>query len=386
MGKSAEAYYAEKLQQLLELQAAQRRSPQLTPPRTRPPDRPSIGADKFHTNTGRAYYDGFRSRMQPTPHDSKPGSRPGHQSAARASASDRQQRPATSQGNRTTSKGTSRNQQERWDRGPQEEKKRVEAYQRASQGRRRRKLREALISVALVFGVFVVLCVVTYQLLFVIRNLDATGNSQYTAEEILASCGVDLGDHLYSFSSRVVQEKIMLQCPYVSAVDVERTPPGSIAFSIEEEAPMYYAEFYGEFWEISPSLRMLDPISKTDAKEQGLMKLKLPKIQEAISGKKIVFSNERSGTYMQTVLDALAASDLAGRISVVDLRSPHNIAMVCDEKYKLLFGNTDVIETKLRLAVAVLEDELFSGDNKASVDLTDLNATSVIIDNQLDLN
>ena len=88
---------------------------------------------------------------------------------------------------------------------------------------------------------------------------------------------------------------------------------------------------------------------------------------------------------MQTVLEALADSNLAGRISMIDLRSAHEIAMSCDGKYKLFLGNTDVIETKLRLAVAVLEDELFSGDNKASIDLTDLNATSVIIDNQLDL-
>lgn len=385
MGKSAEAYYAEKLRQLLELQAAQRSNPQLSPPGTRPPRRPPAGVDKSRTDTGRAYYDGFRSRMQQNPYYSKANSRCRQQNTASASAANQQRRPSPPQRNRTIPKSAPGKQQERWDRRPQEEKKRVEAYQRASQGRRRRKLRETLISVALVFGVFVVLCVVTYQLLFVIRNLDATGSSQYTAEEILAACGVDMGDHLYSFSSRVVQERIMLQCPYVAAVDVQRTPPGSISFSIEEEMPMYYGEFYGEFWEISATLRMLDPISETDAQEQGLIKLKLPQIQEAVSGKKIVFANERSGAYMQTVLDALAKSDLAGRISVVDLRSAHNIAMVCDAKYKLLFGNTDVIETKLRLAVAVLEDELFHGDNKASVDLTDLNATSVIIDNQLDL-
>ncbi len=385
MGKSAEAYYAEKLQRLLELQAAQRRNPQLSSPETRPPRRSSAGADKSRMDTGRAYYDGFRSRMQQNPYYTKGTSQSRQQSTARPSVADQRRHPTSPQKNRTIPRKSPREQQVRAQKTPQEEKKRVEAYQRASQGRRRRKLREALISVALVFGVFVVLCVVAYQLLFVIRNLDAIGSSQYTTEEILAACGVDAGDHLYSFSSRVVQEKIMLQCPYVAAVDVQRTPPGTIVFSIEEETPMYYAEFYGEFWEISASLRMLDPISKTDAEEQGLIKLKLPQIQEAVSGQKIVFSNERSDTYMQTVLDALANSDLSGRISMVDLRSAHDIAMVCDAKYKLLFGNTDVIETKLRLAIAVLEDELFSGDNKASVDLTDLNATSVIIDNQLDL-
>lgn len=382
MGKSAEAYYAERVQQLLELQAAQRRAPQLSSYRTQPPHSPFGQADKSKAETGRAYYDGFRSRMQQHPSHGKETTRPGHQ-GAHTSAPRQQSRVA----GQARSKGSlnSGSRQESWADRPQEEKRRVEAYQHASRGRRRRKLRETLISVALVFGVFVVLCIVTYQLLFVIRSLDTNGSSQYTSEEILAACGVDMGDHLYSFSSRVVQERIMLQCPYVAAVDVRRTPPGSISFFIEEEAPVYYGEFYGEFWEISGSLRILDPISQTDAKEQGLIKLKLPRIREAVSGKKIVFSSERSDRYMQTVLEALAGSNLAGRISMIDLRSAHEIAMACDEKYKLFLGNTDVIETKLRLAVAVLEDELFSGDNKASIDLTDLNATSVIIDNQLDL-
>ncbi len=382
MGKSAEAYYAERVQQLLELQAAQRRNPQLSSHRVQPPYRASIVTDKSSADMDRAYYDGFRSRMQQNLHHTKETARSIHQGTHTSTL--RQQSRVDSQ---VRSKGSpgSGSQKERWADRPLEEKKRVEAYQRASRGRRRRKLRETLISVALVFGVFVVLCVVTYQLLFVIHSLDTDGSSQYTSEEILAACGVDMGDHLYSFSSRVVQEKIMLQCPYVVGVDVQRTPPGSISFFIEEEAPVYYGEFYGEFWEISASLRMLDPISQSDAKEQGLIKLKLPRVREAVSGKKLIFSSERSDIYMQTVLEALADSNLAGRISMIDLRSAHEIAMSCDGKYKLFLGNTDVIETKLRLAVAVLEDELFSGDNKASIDLTDLNATSVIIDNQLDL-
>ena len=70
---------------------------------------------------------------------------------------------------------------------------------------------------------------------------------------------------------------------------------------------------------------------------------------------------------------------------MVDLRSAYDISMSCDGKYKLIFGDASVMETKLRLAVAVLEDTLVESDNKASVDLTDLSATSVIIDNQLDL-
>lgn len=383
MGKSAEAYYAEKLERLLQMQEAQKQKAQLSPPtrRSAPPQRTS-DTDKPAAGADRAYYEGFRSRMQT--------SAARRQAEPRTNPSSSQKRTTSPQGVRAGQSGHSSSRQrpagERQHKDVlSEEKKRMEAYRHASQGRRRRKVREALVSVALVFGVFVVLCVVIYQLLFVIRSLDVTGSGRYTVEEILDASGVDMGDHLYSFSSRVVQETIMLHCPYVAAVDVQRTPPGSIAFVVEEEEPVFYADFYGEMWEISRSLRMLDPISETDAKEQGLIKLKLPRIQEAVSGRKIVFSNTRSDTYIETVLDALQNSDLAGRVTMVDLRSAYDISMSCDGKYKLIFGDASVMETKLRLAVAVLEDTLFESDNKASVDLTDLSATSVIIDNQLDL-
>lgn len=376
MGRSADAYYAEKLERLLQLQAAQReKKTQLPPPG---PSSRIPGRDKPAGSADRAYYEAFRSRMRQTP------TSPPHTKKRSASGDGQSKEAPRPRDSRPDSLKRPAVQRRRKD-VLLEEKKRVEAYKRAAQGRRKRKAREILLSAVLVFGVFIVLCVVTYQLLFVIRKLDVTGSTRYTAEEVLAASGVDLGDHLYSFSSRVAQEVIMLHCPYVASVDVQRTPPGTIAFSVEEEAAVYYADFYGELWELSPSLRVLDPISETDAKERGLMKLKLPGIQEAISGKKLVFFDGNSEEYLETVLDALGDSELAGRVAMVDLRSPYNISMSCDGKYKLLFGNTDAVETKLRLAAAVLEDTLFESDNKASVDLTDLSATSVIIDNQLDL-
>ena len=57
---------------------------------------------------------------------------------------------------------------------------------------------------------------------------------------------------------------------------------------------MFYAELYGEVWEISASLRVLNPISTADAQAQGLIRLKLPDISEAVSGRRIVFSGVRN--------------------------------------------------------------------------------------------
>ena len=68
MGKSAEAYYAEKLERLLQMQEAQKQKAQLSPParRSAPQRQRASDTDKPAAGADRAYYEGFRSRMQQT--------------------------------------------------------------------------------------------------------------------------------------------------------------------------------------------------------------------------------------------------------------------------------------------------------------------------------
>ena len=59
--------------------------------------------------------------------------------------------------------------------------------------------------------------------------------------------------------------------------------------------------------------------------------------------------------------------------------------MVALGRYKLDFGSQDDLGVKLKLAEAILEDPIFNPENKAVIDLSDTAKTSVIIDNQLEL-
>ncbi|MBS5724666.1 MAG: hypothetical protein KHW59_02670, partial [Clostridiales bacterium] len=152
MGKSAEAYYAEKLERLLQMQEAQKQKAQLSPParRSAPQRQRASDTDKPAAGADRAYYEGFRSRMQQT-------SAARRQAEPRPNPSSSQKRTTSPQGVRAGQSGHSSSRQrpagERRRKDVlSEEKKRVEAYRHASQGRRRRKVREALVSVALVFG------------------------------------------------------------------------------------------------------------------------------------------------------------------------------------------------------------------------------------------
>ena len=79
----------------------------------------------------------------------------------------------------------------------------------------------------------------------------------------------------------------------------------------------------------------------------------------------------------------MISSELDGRIGVIDLRDRFSLTMECDGKYLLSFGTYDDCPTRLRVAAAVLKDEMFESANKAKLDLSNISETKVTVDNTL---
>ena len=260
-----------------------------------------------------------------------------------------------------------------------------EALEKAKRARRLRKIRDAVISFVLILAVFAVMCIVVYRLLFVISDISVDGSENYSADEIIAASGVAEGDHLYSFRASSTEQSIILRCPLVSSVRVKRSAPRKVTFQITEEKSTYYADFYGEYRAMSSELRVLYSVTRDEAREQGLVLLKLPAVSKAVSGTAAQYSSVRRDSYIYDTVKALSESELWGRIGAVDLTGKYDIKMVCDGKYLLSFGDSGSADSKLRIAAAVLKDDMFSGDDKAKIDLTNLAQTGVVIDNRLEL-
>ena len=265
----------------------------------------------------------------------------------------------------------------------EENLKRLEAQKKAQRARIIRKIRDAAVSCVLIAAVFIVMCVVVYRLLFVINDISAAGAVSNTGEEIVSASGVFEGDHLFSFSSKEVGQLITLRCPEVVEVDVERTPPGTIVFNVVEEKPTFYADFYGEYRLLSESLRVLDSVKLEDAKAMGCIRIVLPDVYNATAGLVPEFAKVRNDKYIYSVCTALVESGFAERAVSIDLRDKFDITVGIDSKYLLKLGEWESSETKLKIAAAVLEDDMFKGETKAIIDVSDLSKTSVVVDEGL---
>ena len=259
-----------------------------------------------------------------------------------------------------------------------------EARREAEQRKRFIERRRGLVLAVICILLFAAVVGIIYRLVFVVKSINIIGSEHYTKEEIISSAGIAEGINLYSFRASSVVSSITLRCPYISDVTLERRIPSTVNITAEEDTPAYYATIYGEYKLLSAGLRVLETVDAEEIPE-GLLKLKLPTVSYAVAGRRLEFDSEKRDGDINELLKAVRESELADRITVIDLRDRYYVSMICDSKYKLIIGENTDVDSKLRVAAKVLLDEMFSTDNKFRIDLTVRGKTGVVMDNLLDV-
>ncbi len=260
-----------------------------------------------------------------------------------------------------------------------------EARREAGERRRNVERRRGLFFGFTVLLMFLAILFLIYKFVFVVRDISVEGTDKYTVEEIIEASGLSSGVNLYSFRESTVSKKVSLECPYISAVDVKRDLPSKVTLCVSEDVPKYYAVIFGEYKILSEGLRVLDTAKEKDELPAGLVRLKLPSVSYSIEGRVIRFASAQRERGIRDLLEAVSASDLSHRVTTIDTSDRFDISVVCDSKFKLVLGDAEGVELQLKTAASVLQDEMFTTDNKIRVDLTTEGKTGVVIDNLMEL-
>lgn len=264
------------------------------------------------------------------------------------------------------------------------EARREEAALRTASNRRRRTAFRVITTFVLVICALALILGAIYYFFFRISDMQLVGAVRYNAEEVFEAAGVEKGDHLYSFSSRIAGNRLKKKLSYVKSLTVKREVPSRIIFTLEEYEPRYYAYVYGRTCILSEDLTVLE-MSVAKEKRDDLCCLSLPAVKKAVCGEKIEFRNEIDETHVYAAAKSVLDSELSQRISALLVSDTYSLSMECDHKYLMNFGNYTDCDLKLRLASLVLKDQMFDSPNKMKIDLSDTSETKVVIDNTLTL-
>lgn len=111
-----------------------------------------------------------------------------------------------------------------------------------------------LLSFLLIFAAILAGCVVFFK----VNQIQVEGNSRYTAQEIVAASGVEMGENLLLINKPQTAEAIRKQLPYVQKVSVIRRLPDGVLLRVTESAPVAALQTEEAWWLIDARGKLLD--------------------------------------------------------------------------------------------------------------------------------
>ena len=217
-----------------------------------------------------------------------------------------------------------------------------------------RKIFYVVIGAALT-ALIAVVCIVVF---FGLKKVEIRGNSRYTEKQILDACGFSPSDNLFGVDLKKTERNIIKKYPYISKVTFKRVLPSTLIVSVTEDAPSYCAEIYGDYFLLSEDLRIIskhDIYEDIEVLDMPVIYLKLPQVERAVQGERIVFDKNSNYDHLIEFLSELREQEIYNRTDCIDARDRYHIALYTDGgKYKIVVGTLDNLDTKLKFVKNVI--------------------------------
>ncbi|WP_300413499.1 cell division protein FtsQ/DivIB [uncultured Oscillibacter sp.] len=152
-------------------------------------------------------------------------------------------------------------------------------------------------------------------LFFRVDKIVISGQKRYTAEEIQAASGLELGCNMYLLNKYDVVRSITRELPYIENIRVNRKLPDTLLIEVHESGRPFALVQDGSAWLISGSGKIVEQRPEKDAGQYGLIsgcELLAPSV-----GTSLALATEYA-SQQASLLDLIAALDAAGLTENVD--------------------------------------------------------------------
>ena len=268
------------------------------------------------------------------------------------------------------------------------EKRRAEQVrEHAKKLERRRKAKWLLI-----FALLSISCVLIYVIsrflgsFFVVGEIRIEGDSPYTDEQIIAASGISYGDKLYLTDKKAAESSISGELAYICEVSVTTKLPSYVYITVKAEEAVIYTGISGGYYALSATMRVLE---RSDSPEKfiaaGLVYAELPEVASAVVGLPLALADGTDPVYIGEFVDAIADSELKGRISKIFLDERFNIVLSVDGRFRVKFGSDSDAGVKALAASRVIAEQELPEGGTAVIDVSDPSAVIAVVREELDL-
>lgn len=200
-----------------------------------------------------------------------------------------------------------------------------------------------------------------------ITEITVDGESVYSAEKIIQSCGVSVGENLFSVREKKVNSTLCSSLPYIGSVKVKYSLPDKLSLTVTDTSEKYLISASKSYICLDENEKVLSV--KKKKLSSGEYRLEGFKGQTVQPGS-LYEPCEEDKPRFEKAKEIVAAIEKAGleKADVVNLSSLDNIIVVYDSRFNIFLGSADNVEARLSLAARTLKTSL-TKNNKGYVDV-----------------
>ncbi|MDE6594213.1 MAG: FtsQ-type POTRA domain-containing protein [Oscillospiraceae bacterium] len=226
----------------------------------------------------------------------------------------------------------------------------------AYNGRKRRRGRGYSGVLIFLFAACIMLILST-TLLFNVENVNVTGASNYTAQEIIDASGIKAGDNLVRMTSERMADKIEEKLVYIENAEITRSFPDTLVINVEASVPA--ANFICDKYIllISRSGKVLEQITEPKAGLLNFMGTD-PK-GGLLPGSEFESEDEHKTAVINELMEYYAKSDNAAEgVTMIDVTDRSNISYTYDGRIVVKLGTINDIDYKMDFSREIVTKQI----------------------------
>jgi cell division protein FtsQ len=229
---------------------------------------------------------------------------------------------------------------------------------RRSSNRRRRRGRFGFLYKILSILAICAVIVVALTLFFKVDTIQITGGNRYSKQEIVNASGIKVGDNLFLLNKFDMAAKILKKLPYIENVRINRKLPDCMVIHVEECSTAFAVEKGDTAWLISPSGKIVDSRSLSDAKKVPVIdgcSLTAPSVGSAMD---LSTRRKSQRTSLLALMKALESAGVTDQVNAIHLKSTSELTMDYAGRFAVKMpynGNYTHLVKYLRAVIKQLE-------------------------------
>lgn len=230
-----------------------------------------------------------------------------------------------------------------------------------------------------------IMLVLSTTLLFNVENVNVTGASNYTAEEIIDASGIKAGDNLVRTASDRMASRIEEKLVYVENAEITRAFPDTLVINVEASVPA--ANFLCDKYVllISSTGKVLEQLGEPKA---GLLNFTGTDPKDGLlPGDVFESADEHKTTVINELMDYYAKrSEKSEKVTLIDVSDRSNISYTYDDRIVVKLGTVNDIDYKMDFSRKIVTTQIGERTQGVLTILSDAKGASFLDKDSLENN